>query len=237
MSFTINCPYFSVGNCTSYKEGKCKYKHHKRCSKNFLCDNENCKYGHGISVLKRLIVNKVYDIKYDIKTSVYETSENKCDMPMNCTKEECKNDHHLQYIDRSFIYKIANIIITDEEAWNLYEEKYYIKDSFKEDISLYSPISDIMSSGSTMSPGPVFTKSFASLLKETKDEIEIEEDDYTFIMDEMLEIRKELSNKNKKIIDIKENIEKLKQELVIAEVNVKIEKDKLKEYAIQIVNS
>ena len=24
--FRANCPYFSVGNCISYKEGKCKYE-------------------------------------------------------------------------------------------------------------------------------------------------------------------------------------------------------------------
>jgi hypothetical protein len=236
MSFHINCPQFSVGACVSYKEGKCKYKYHKCCKDNFLCDEENCKYGHGISVMKRLIVNKIYDEKYDIKTSVYETSENRCGMPMNCINPDCNSDHHLEAKDRAFIYKMANIIVPDEDAWNEYEKLYYSNDS---------PGSDAMSAGSTMSPGPImspppssiFTKTFASLLKD--DYVPVKEDpddEMTSIMDDMLKIRKDISIKNKQIIDIKENLEKLKQALIVAEDDLKIGKNKLKETATKIAN-
>ena len=238
--FRANCPYFSVGNCISYKEGKCKYKYHKCCSENFLCNRDDCKYGHGISVMKRIIVNKIYDEKYSIKDSVYETSENRCGMPMNCINKECELDHHLKYADRTFIYKFANILITDEEAWNEYEQLY---------CSSYSPGSDMMSSGSTipnLSPiedtrSPII-KSFASLLKDTSNSVAcgpIEEpvDEMTVIMDEMLAIRKELAIKNKKVIDIKENIEKLRKELIITEEDLTNGRNRLRESAIKLSNS
>ena len=119
--FHTNCPHFNVGNCKSFKT--CKYKYHKKCDDNFLCNREDCKYGHGISYMKRVIINYIYDEKYS-SASGYEDSDNKCKMPMICINKDCKCDHHIEYEDRSFIYKIINPTISEENAWSNYEKKY-----------------------------------------------------------------------------------------------------------------
>jgi hypothetical protein len=239
--FHTNCPHFSVGACVSYKEGKCKYKYHKCCTENFLCDREDCKFGHGITVMKRLIVNKIYDDKYSIKDSVYESSQNRCGMPMNCINAECDCDHHLEKTERAFIYKIANSIVSDEDAWDEYEKLY---------CSSYSPGSAIMSAGSTipsLSPCPIMcstplsrTVSFASLFKSEASVASSKEDstdEMVVIMDEMLFISNEISIKNKKVIGIKENIKKLKEELACAEEELKIGKARFKASANKIIES
>lgn len=245
-AFCTNCPHFAIGCCTFFKEGSCRYKYHKRCDKNFLCDRYDCKYGHGISPEKRILVNNIYDEKYS-SSSAFETSENRCKMPMNCIDKDCKKDHHLEYDDRSFIYKIVNSEVTDKEAKVEYAKKY---NGLR---AASSTNSDMMSEGSTVSIGspypfempptpPVMNISFAALFKNESvsevagagDEEYIAEDDLTSMMDEMLTIRKEMASKNKIVNDIKEKIKKMEEELSIAEDDAKIGKMRLKELATKI---
>lgn len=243
--FHTNCPHFAIGCCNFAKVGFCKYKYHKRCDENFLCTRYDCKYGHGITPEKRMIVNKIYDEKYS-SSSVFETSENRCTMPMNCINKDCELDHHLEYVDRSFIYKIVNSEVTDKEAQAeyaqaLYEKKYTGCVASVAVSVASSPYSDIMSAGSTVSAvspvaftstPPVMATSFAGLFKnsvETSDDDEI-----TKLMNEMMLIRKDITTNNKRVADIKEKILEMKDELVLAEAEEKSGKSRLKELALKI---
>ena len=114
-SFSTNCPHFAIGCCTSFKTDTCQYKVHNRCKENFLCNREDCKLGHGITPVKRMIINKIYDLKYNLD-SPFENTMNPCRMAMNCINNDCTCDHHLLFKEREFIYKIVNPRISDEQA-------------------------------------------------------------------------------------------------------------------------
>ena len=235
--FHTNCPHFKVGNCSSYKNGVCKYKYHKTCDENFLCNREDCKFGHGISYMKRVIINYIYDEKYSRASSAYEYSDNKCKMPMNCINKDCEYDHHLEYDDRSFIYNISNPTINDENAWSNYVKKY----------SSYSPASSTMSSSSTVpamcSPCPVVSSSppplsgsFASLFTEAGVEakVEAEADTMIAIIETMKNIRNNITGDTKKVVSIKDQIKKLQEDLSKTEEKIKKDKNNLKELAVKI---
>ena len=233
--FHANCPHFKVGNCSSYKNGCCKYKYHKKCDENFLCNREDCKFGHGISYMKRLIINNIYDKKYSSASS-YEYSNNRCKMAMNCMNKDCECDHHLEYDDRAFIYNIANPAISDENAWSNYEKKYIP----------YSPASSIMSSISTVpamySPCPMvspppLSSSFASLFKEeVEDNKDIGDDSMMAMIEKMKDIHKDIDVDTKNVDSIKAQIKELEEKLVLAEEKVKKDKNKLKELATKIAD-
>lgn len=238
-AFSTNCPHFAVGCCTFFKADSCKYKYHKRCDENFLCTRYDCKFGHGITPEKRMIVNNIYDEKYS-SSSVFETSENPCKMPMNCINKDCKCDHHLEYVDRSFIYKIVNPEVTDKEAKVEYAKKY----------SGVSPMSDMMSAGSTISSvspnvfvepstPPMMTTSFAALFKTNSvgaatNSVDHSDNEMTELMNEMVLINKDITAKKELVTKIKENIKKLEEELVLAEAEEQSGKSRRKELAIKI---
>ena len=229
--FHTNCPHFNVGNCKSFKT--CKYKYHKKCDENFLCNREDCKYGHGISYMKRVIINYIYDEKYSRASSAYEYSDNKCKMPMNCINKDCECDHHLEYDDRSFIYNISNPTINDENAWSNYVKKY----------SSYSPASSTMSSSSTVpamcspcsvvsSPPPLsgsFTSLFTEQVEDNKDD-----DSMMAIIETMKNIRNDIKDDTKKVDSIKDQIKKLQEDLDTTEEKIKKDKNNLKELAAKI---
>jgi len=243
--FNKNCPYFSVGNCCSYKNGACKYKYHKKCDQSFLCNREDCKFGHTIPYSKRVIINKIYDKKYSRISSPYENSDNRCNNPINCINKDCNCDHHLGYDDRAFIYNIINPTTDEDNAWSNYEKKY----------NSYSPSSSKMSSGSTIiatcppsplnvssgsniittcSPLPV---SFVSICKKEDDKEDDKEDNSIItIIKDMKNIRNNIDIDTKKIDNIKDQIKKLEEELINTEDKVKKNKDKLKELAIKIAD-
>ena len=221
-AFSINCPHFAIGCCTLFKEGSCKYKYHKCCDENFLCNRYNCKYGHGISPDKRIIINNIYDEKYS-SSSVFEINNNPCEMPMNCINRDCLNDHHLEYSDRVFIYDIVNSEVSDKEAKTKYVKKYL------------SPFNDTMSSGSTT---PMIT-SFTSLLKtgsSFENLTEQSDDEITNLINEMILIHKDIITNNKLVTDIKDKIRKMENDLIMVEAEDKSGKSRLKELAIKIAN-
>jgi len=216
--FHTNCPHFNVGNCKSFKT--CKYKYHKKCDENFLCNREDCKYGHGISYMKRVIINYIYDEKYSRASSAYEYSDNKCKMPMNCINKDCECDHHLEYDDRSFIYNISNPTINDENAWSNYEKKY----------SSYSPATSTMSSSSTVpamcSPCPVISSppplsgSFASLFTEQVEDNK-EDDSMMAIIETMKNIRNNITDDTKKVVSIKVKSRNCRKTLILLKKKLK----------------
>jgi len=233
--FHTNCPHFKVGNCSSYKDGTCKYKYHKKCDESFLCNREDCKFGHTISYSKRSIINMIYDQKYSRDSSPFENSDNRCKMPINCINKDCECDHHLEYDDRSFIYSIINPNTTEDSAWSNYEKKY----------TSYSPASSTMSSTSTVpaicSPCPVVSSppplsgSYASLFKEQVEDNK-EDDSMLSIIEDMKTIRNNIDVDTKKANSIKEQIKKLQEELDTTEEKVKKDKNTLKELAVKIAD-
>jgi septal ring factor EnvC (AmiA/AmiB activator) len=126
--------------------------------------------------------------------------------------------------------------VTDKEAKAEYAKKYG---------GGVSPRSDTMSSGSTISSvpppptPPAMTTSFAALVKASvvcEDIVDQTNDEMSKIMDEMVLIRKDIAVKNKRVVDIKEQLKKMKDELSIAEAEEKSGKTRLKELALQIAS-
>ena len=238
-----NCPYFKLGLCHSYKEKNCKYFYHKPCIDNYLCRDDNCKYGHGISIMKRTIITNMYDLipNYDYDKNNYYNYN--CDK-INCINEDCEQEHYFSYENRCFIYKIANQYVSDEQAWQLYETKYYAKSpvpsevmSSNDTIPADSPIiSRTMSSNDTIpadspcpiatTPPPALTATYSSLFK---DEIGV-------MTETMINIRKELAYNTKQSDNIKEQIRKLENDLVISENKIQKNKKQLKDLASKIAD-
>jgi len=219
-----NCPDFKLGICTAYKDKTCKYAYHKACDNNYLCRDDNCKYGHGISIMKRTIISDMYDTI--VNNDYNEKNDTYCSK-INCISEECHREHYFSYDNRSFIYKIVNQNVTDEQAWNEYQQKYtMISPTFSEALSANDTI---------VNTPPSILTTYASLLKSKTDEIsEINEIDE--IAETMLNIRKELSYNTKHKDTIKEQIKHLEAELVIVENNITNNKTQLKQLVVKIAD-
>ena len=82
------CPNFNIGKCTN---NNCKYNYHIKCKDNYLCNNIDCKLGHGISFIKRDIICKIYNMENDN----FHDSNKKCKNPITCYNKNCKFDHRL----------------------------------------------------------------------------------------------------------------------------------------------
>ena len=221
-----NCPHFKLGLCTAYKDETCKYAYHKACNANYLCRDDNCKYGHGISIMKRTIISDMYDT---IVNNDYDENSKKYCHKINCISEECHKKHYFSYDNRSFIYKIVNQNVSDEQAWNEYQEKYAIISSASSStLSLNDTVYSNSPCPIANTPPPILT-TYASLLKRHVDEIDE-------IAKTMLNIRKDLSYNTKHKDTIKEQIEQLKAELIIVENNITNNKTQLKELAVKIAD-
>ena len=209
-----NCPNFKLGLCTAYKNDTCNYAYHKACNDNYLCRDDNCKYGHGISIMKRTIISDMYDTI--VNNDYDETCEKYCHK-INCISEECHKEHYFSYDNRTFIYKIVNQNVSDEQAWNEYTMSY----------SEYSNTNDSKSIINT--PSPILATTYASLLKRQVDKIDE-------ITEKMLNIRKELLYNTKHKNTIKKQIDQLEAELVVVENNITNNKTQLKELAAKIAD-
>ena len=216
-----NCPDFKLGICTAYKDKTCKYAYHKACDNNYLCRDDNCKYGHGISIMKRTIISDMYDTI--VNNDYNEKNDTYCSK-INCISEECHREHYFSYDNRSFIYKIVNQNVTDEQAWNEYQEKYTMVASVS---SSTVSLNDISFLCPTTTP-PILT-TYASLFKNQTTEI----DEITEVM---LNIRKELSHNTKRKDTIKKQIKQLEDELVIVENRITNNKTQLKQLATKIAD-
>lgn len=222
-----NCPDFKLGLCTAYKDETCKYAYHKACKDNYLCRDDNCKYGHGISIMKRTILTNMYDT---IVNNDYDENDDKFCHKINCISEECHKEHYFNYDNRSFIYKIVNQNVNDEEAWNEYQQKYTVSSS--EYSNTLSSSDTIDSRYITNTPSPILTTTYASLLKQQADKT----DEIDEIAETMFNIRKELSYNTKHKDNIKEQIKQLEAELVVLENNITNNKTQLKQLAVKIAD-
>lgn len=117
------CPYFRDGI-----RGKCigcQYIH-TTCYNNFLCDDMNCSYGHGINPFKRKCLTSIYNlyenVEYDEKNAcMYK------DRPstLNCYVKGCKKSHQIGGEDDFQIRFYVNRIIqadTKKDMDDIYED-------------------------------------------------------------------------------------------------------------------
>jgi hypothetical protein len=243
-----NCPLFKIGTCKGYITRECKYKYHKKCKDNFLCSDENCILGHGISFIKRTILINIYNKHSDIDT--FNNSDDKCSIPLVCSKSDCKLQHFLEYKDRQNIIYIINTCNVDKDAWNYYIKKYEnTKETIepkKTIISIKTP-HDIKYYSSSNS-----SKSYADLVRcniiedtyitDTMSDIVIsdnsniiEDDCITDTMDDLIEESKEIKKNTNKIESIKKQIIELQLSLEEYENNIKTSNDKLRDLANKIV--
>jgi len=101
------CYKFNNGYCN---DRNCKLGSHKICKNNFKCIDVNCMYGHGTSLIKRYIINYIYN-KHLIQNNL-ET----CFHSINCNKY-----HELDKKHRIFIKNITDdiSIMRIEDKFNL----------------------------------------------------------------------------------------------------------------------
>jgi hypothetical protein len=110
------CPYFKIGTCI---KNKCKYKYHIICKNNYTCFNYDCEYGHGISILKRKILSKLYEKLYNFSFN----EENSCINKLKCINQKCKLSHHFFFKEREFLFKLFNEN-NNLKCKELYENNY-----------------------------------------------------------------------------------------------------------------
>lgn len=130
-----NCPYFKIGCCI--KE-KCKYRYHIICKNNYTCSNYECPYGHGISILKRKILLKLYEKLYDLNFN----ENNSCINPLKCINNKCNLSHHFAFKEREFLFKLFNEknnlnakeLYENNYSYNL-DKKYYNLDNISDNSS------------------------------------------------------------------------------------------------------
>ena len=94
------CQDFNIGK---FSNNNCTYNYHIKCKDNYLCNNIDCKLGHGISFIKRYIICKIYNMDNDY----FHDSNKKCKNPITCYNKNCKYDHQFNFKERDII----NIII------------------------------------------------------------------------------------------------------------------------------
>jgi len=132
-----NCPYFKVGKCNNIN---CLYIHHKPCKHKLECNDSECKFGHIVSIEKRLIINEICDNLY--LSNWKDSDENeRCNFPMNCSNVNCGLYHIVEKKHRINICKIMETS-SDEEA-NILYEKLYNYDILIEDTKKIEYISEI----------------------------------------------------------------------------------------------
>lgn len=253
-----NCPLFKIGTCKGYLTRECKYKFHKKCIDNFLCPDENCILGHGISFIKRTILINIYN--KNSQKELYDKSTNKCNMPLVCSKFDCKLHHFLEYKDRQHIIYIINNNNSDKDALQYYNKKYEDLTDLK-DIKDLKDLKDVKESLVNYKTGfnnGCLRKTYADSVKTNiiEDSYIIEDDyiiednyiieepyniedtednNFTNTMDDIIEQHKIIKFNNSKIESIKKQIIDLELNLKEYENSIKECNDKLRNLAIKIV--
>lgn len=206
------CQDFNIGK---FSNNNCTYNYHIKCKDNYLCNNIDCKLGHGISFIKRYIICKIYNMDNDY----FHDSNKKCKNPITCYNKNCKYDHQFNFKERDII----NIIIkkNDNDAIDFYNNKITQPNIKCKILSSYNIIEN-----NNPSPVIINNKSF----KETENDTEI-------ILKLMLEKQSVIMNNELIIEKLKEQFNKIKMELKIYEVeNNKIKKD-IKKLSFKISKS
>lgn len=211
------CPNFNIGKCTN---NNCKYNYHIKCKDNYLCNNIDCKLGHGISFIKRYIICKIYNMDNDY----FHDSNKKCKNPITCYNKNCKYEHQFNFKERDII----NIIIkkNDNDAIDFYNNKITQPNIKCKILSTYN----IIENSNNNSPVIITKKSFKDTVKKTENDTEI-------ILKLMLEKQSVIMNNESIIEKLKEQFNKIKMELEIyQEENNKIKKE-IKNLSLEISKS
>ena len=116
----MHCPYFNIGTCNSTN---CNFKYHVKCSKNYLCQNMNCLYGHNVSPKKRLIIQDIIKNKNSL-----DTNKQCCKSPITCYEPNCLLSHYVDYEHRMIINAIIKTK-SDTQAEAIYFKQFINKSS------------------------------------------------------------------------------------------------------------
>ena len=254
-NYNIDCPDFMIGKCKDIKN--CPYKYHIPCNDNYICINEYCTKGHGITLIKRELINKIYTEFYD---NDYDESNIQCEYPLNCFSEDCLKAHYVNYQYRKVIRDIINNHNDDNKVIEIYNN--FIKTQPTKQLSpkIFKPTIDVTSLAKTWvnvvspesSPICVTKSELPPKINQENDNVElppkINQDDNNIeiklntlsqeIKDTNIEINKAeeyLSNLrieyNKKIVESEENL----NNLYIKLNNIKKESKKLTDEFIKAI--
>ena len=111
----LDCPNFMIGLCKDIKN--CPYENHDKCPDNYLCINEFCMKGHGITLVKRELINKIYTEFYN---NNFDDSDIQCEYPLNCFSENCIKSHYVDFKYRKVISNIINLRHDDTKAIEIF---------------------------------------------------------------------------------------------------------------------
>lgn len=128
----LDCPNFMIGSCKDIKN--CPYENHEKCPDNYLCVNEFCTKGHGITLVKRELINKIYTEFYN---NNFDESDIQCEYPLNCFSENCLKSHYVDFKYRKVISNIINPKHDDTKAIEIFNNNIQIK--------IFKPIVDTSS--------------------------------------------------------------------------------------------
>tara|TARA_X000000368_G_scaffold378769_1_gene333386 strand:+ start:176 stop:913 length:738 start_codon:yes stop_codon:yes gene_type:complete len=111
----LDCPDYMIGLCKDIKN--CPYQKHDKCPDNYLCVNEFCTKGHGITLIKRELINNIYT---DFYNNNFDESDIQCEYPLNCFSENCLKSHYVDFKYRKVISNIINPKHNDSKAIEIF---------------------------------------------------------------------------------------------------------------------
>ena len=224
--YNKHCPHFNIGTCSNYI--KCKFTKHIKCNLNWLCNNENCLYGHGFEINKRYLVINIVKI-YNQKEKC-DKSTNKCKHPLSCDIENCNLDHYIPSTDREFLReKIIDKNVTYEEAYQNYINKYTISPK-SEILLITSNIPQITSNIPQITSSCSNNNCLISIVKNNT----IQNNIVISNIDKIVNITKELSINKQKTKEIEKEIEQLKEKLQIYLNKINNNKCELRQLILEI---
>ena len=140
----LDCPNFMIGLCKDIKN--CSYEKHDKCPDNYLCVNEFCTKGHGITLIKRELINKIYTEFYN---NNFDESDIQCEYPLNCFSENCLKSHYVDFKYRKVISNIINPKHDDTKAIDIFNSNIKI---FKPTVDTSSINNNIKTWANVVSP-------------------------------------------------------------------------------------
>ena len=143
-NYDIDCPDFMIGKCKDIKN--CPYKYHIPCNDNYICINEYCTRGHGITLIKRELINKIYTEFYD---NDFDISNIQCEYPLNCFSEDCLKAHYLTYQYRKVIRDIINNNNDDSKVIEIYNNFIETQPTKQLSPKIFKPTIDVTSLSKT----------------------------------------------------------------------------------------
>lgn len=131
----LDCPDYMIGLCKDIKN--CPYQKHDKCPDNYLCVNEFCTKGHGITLIKRELINNIYT---DFYNNNFDESDIQCEYPLNCFSENCLKSHYVDFKYRKIISNIINPKHNDSKAIEIFSNSKTLKPTIDVSIDTKSTI-------------------------------------------------------------------------------------------------